>query len=167
MFQFMKSNVFASSIKKFKIRNSIIYSIFINMMNCFLRSKNSTKMLFHYKPMFKNIFITFISNHKISIRIKYFFFSSFSKANSFSMDFRESFSKPGRIFFNPFTYIIFMFFRERSSFQKRRHYLYKAFDRAVNLFLFIRMKNFKTTFTKFNVVNVHRLLYKENYLGAI
>lgn len=39
----------------FKIRNTVVFSIFVLMMNYFGKKKFSPDILFHNRPMFKNI----------------------------------------------------------------------------------------------------------------
>jgi hypothetical protein len=57
-FRVMSLAMFACGSKQFKVFYSVVVRLFVNMMNYFLRFKITTKMFFHDKAMFKNIFIT-------------------------------------------------------------------------------------------------------------
>jgi len=100
--------MFRFAIKQFKIFRTIIVSNPIDMMNFFRFFKIPTKLLFHYKTMFENIFLSIVKrmkgriNKDITIGISKTTHSFISeirlsyprKTHSFSSFFREFFAKP-------------------------------------------------------------------------
>jgi len=84
LLEFMVTNVFTIAVENFKIFNSVVNGIVINVMNNLVFFKKSVKMFFHNKSMFIDIspFIAkgmaFVKNCYISIRFSFSsIFSSF------------------------------------------------------------------------------------------